>query len=130
MPVEAVIEDSDEEGIYVRTGSQRFFIPGEQVDDIDHPGNVLMVIGGAALGAATLGVIIAASDPSERQAGTFMAGTYGAIGLGFLIGGGIPWALSRGAAMRYEHRPWKEVPVLSNQPADAPVEQPGPSSGL
>jgi hypothetical protein len=103
--IEAVIESSDEQGLQVRVKNRSYRVAGEQLEDIDHPGNVLMVLGGVALGMAafSLAIFSAAGAPPEFLISTGVV--YGGTGVGLLVGGGIPWTLSRRAAMAYEHRP-------------------------
>lgn len=111
--VDALIESSDADGLNVRIHGGRYRIPAEQIDDIDHPGNVLMVVGLAtsALGGALM--VAAQTRRGEDNAVLmFPAVMYLGIGLGMTIGGGIPWAQSRGRAMQYEHGSKAERPYL------------------
>lgn len=61
--IDARIVSSDWRGVVIEDGNgRRRRVPGEQISDIDHPGNVLMLIG-AILGVSAL----AAMDSGESQ---------------------------------------------------------------
>lgn len=111
-PVEAVIEGSDESGAVVRMPEGRFHIPAEQITEIDHHGNVLMIIGASL---AAVGAPLMAWGFADRSIGPEIIApgvTYLGLGIGFLIGGGIPYAQSKRAAYRYETGPNAIPPLL------------------
>lgn len=91
--VHARIVGSDSRGLIIEdSDGVRRRVPGAEIEDIDHPGNVLMVVGmvfaGLALAAAD------SQNPRDRAESEGLA----VIGLGFIVGGAIPYFRSTGAA--------------------------------
>ena len=98
---EATIVDSDRDSLYVLGDDGReYVVPAEQVRDVDHPGNVLVVVGGITLGVAGLTAIAMSNNDRGSSSSTDWAvpALYGAIGLGLLVPGLTTWARSTGAA--------------------------------
>ncbi len=100
--IDGMIVGGNKDFLYVlRDDDQMVKVRRAKVRDIDHPGNVLMVIGLplVALGL-TYAMAGAASGLPNDQRSVFYAGgaTYGVIGLALAIPGYISWSASRSAA--------------------------------
>lgn len=110
----APIVGSDEQALYVVSDNQTFKIDGRAIRDIDHPGNVLMVIGGTLLGMAAL-VLAVPARPGTELGRNISAGFYGSAGLGLLVGGALPYFISRSqaAALGDSDTPIESVSSLS-----------------
>lgn len=104
--VEGVILSSDPEGVNVRSGGRLHRIPRHEISDIDHPGNAWLVVGGVtfAFSAMMIAMSTLSPDPRDARFGYALGASYSAMGVIFAVGGGIPWASSRGAAASFEHR--------------------------
>jgi hypothetical protein len=120
--VDAWIVGSDENGLLVRDArGQPTRIPRDEIADVDHPGNVLVMAG---LGLLAVGAQIVLSD---QERGEELAMTSTAVGLPALamIGwGGRAYLASKGAAARCEretrrltipdpNRPYLPAPIWS-----------------
>jgi len=95
--IDARIIGSDSRSLTVEGKNGRSVrVPGTDVVDIDHPGNVLIVVG-AVFGALALAAA-ESSNPGDR------AGADGAaiVGLGLMLGGAIPYFRSVGAAGAFD----------------------------
>jgi hypothetical protein len=94
--VEGRIISSDRRFVVVEVDERRYRVPGNEIKDIDHPGNGLLVAGVVFGGLALL---MAESTALEDRAN---ADGMAIIGLGLALGGAIPWVRSTGAADGYE----------------------------
>ncbi len=116
---EAELADSNASSLILKLDDKRFFsVPVEEVRDIDHPGNVMMVIGGALGGLCLLLGGVASVDATLRRDLPPMLAVYGGASLGLLLGGAIPYLKSLSAASRL--RP----------PTPPPAEERAPPSAL
>ena len=108
---EAEIIRSNEEALFVRgSNGQIYRLERSTVSDIDHPGNVVMVVGASLIGM--LGLLLAAMNPTERRGavGPLTIG-YGLPGL-FLLGlGGNRYNQSVTAARAFVNAPGPELPA-------------------
>ncbi len=101
---EAKITRSDPTGLYVLGDDGREYrVPAEEVRDIDHPGNVLVVLGGVSLGFAGLLALPATgsnanTDGPDTSGVQMAAAMYGILGVAFLVPGLITWISSKNAA--------------------------------
>src|SRR5262245_1870869 len=105
-PVYGTIVGNGERTLYLRTGSgEEVGIPHEQIEDIDHPGNVLAVVGAAVLvyGAYNLWVGIPKCD-SEGTA--FCVGVFlpAPTGIALTLWGVNTYTDSRDAARGWSPR--------------------------
>ncbi len=96
-----------------------------EVRDIDHPGNVLALVGGlfaggSALDLAVLGGVCATTSRSSSSCTTIFAtmGTATAIGASLLVWGLWQWLTSKNAVTN----------SLENPPVPIPVEPPPPTA--
>ncbi len=99
--VEARIEKGDAENLVAVTDwGHREIIPRREIYDIDHPGNVLAVVGGVFAGTGLLELAVAGSQCfSRRGAGICAApATLFVIGAPMLVWGLWSWLRSREAA--------------------------------
>ena len=80
----------------VEIDERRFRVPGEDIKEIDHPGNTVLIAGVVVGGFALL---MAESNSLADRAN---ADGVAVIGLGLALGGAIPWFRSTGAASGYE----------------------------
>ena len=131
----AIIERSNEKELVVRgSNGQLYRLAQESVAEIDHPGNVLMTVGGTliALFAATY----FAADPSQRDR-FVKAGTpvYVVPGVGLLAAGGYTYFRSTSAADAFEsapvlaqtvHTARPALPVVAAPPAEVVPPPPAP----
>ena len=112
-PVEAEIVGGDQENIYVELAGGTMPIAREEIEDIDHPGNVAAVIGGlvSAYGIANLALGL---PQCEKQGPAFCTGVIlpATIGLPVMIYGIAVWARSRGAANPTSDAPATRITVL------------------
>jgi hypothetical protein len=117
------VESSDQSSVVIRKNGVLYRVPGEQISEIDHPGNVLVLLGGltAALGAG-LGVARLANRNPVGQDMTPFVAVYGTLGLGLMLMGVIPWSRSRFGAHRFEQGRVEPapLPIECAPPAAAP----------
>ncbi len=118
---EAEILRSDEHALYVRGSNGRTYrLERERVADIDHPGNVNMLVGAGLLGI--LALIMSAADRSERGGLLTPLGlAYGLPGLGLFAHGTYAYVSSVSAAHAFTSAQTVEVPVPREH-----LEQSGP----
>jgi len=116
---EAKITRSEPGALYVLGDDGREYrVPADEVRDIDHPGNVLAVLGGVSLGFAGLALALPSRDENRFEDGAggnaraTVAFTYAALGLGLLVPGLAIWLRSRGAAANLQ-------PATGDLPPDA-----------
>ncbi len=126
--LEAEIHHGDSEALWVFDDSGKLHkVPGETIGEIDHPGNVLAIIGGVLLGSTLMA--LAASTRAEREEDSPIFVMQGSIGLGLFVGGLIPYVMSTVAAQHLgegsqsppEPEPWEPPP--QPEPAPAPSEE-------
>lgn len=122
--LEARIVRSDEGAVYVISDSRDVYrVPAETVADIDHPGNVLISVGGAIAGFAILSFALAAQADGGKEALYTMTGIFGTAGAGLLLGGLIPYLRSTRAAGNVDlsrPRTRKVISVPALELADVP----------
>ena len=94
--VDGRIVSSDRRSVTVEIDERRFRVPGEDIKEIDHPGNTVLIAGVVVGGFALL---MAESNSLADRAN---ADGVAVIGLGLALGGAIPWFRSTGAASGYE----------------------------
>ena len=95
--IDARIIGSDSRSLTVEGKNGRSVrVPGTDVVDIDHPGNVLIVVG-AVFGALALAAADS-SNPGDRAGADGVA----VVGLGLMLGGAIPYFRSVGAAGAFD----------------------------
>jgi len=100
---EATVTRSEPDALYVRADDGREYrVPAGEVRDVDHPGNVLALLGGISLGAAALVAAAPTGDGVDRdqqqQGKLFAAGVYGVLGLALFVPGLAIWLRSHDAA--------------------------------
>ncbi len=102
-PIDGEIVRSDARQLVVRTGQGDIEIERSRIADIDHPGNVAMVVGGVMLGISSAMITVPLIAPSGRdevdRVGDLVLVSTGIIyavgGLVPLISGGASWIGSR-----------------------------------
>lgn len=123
--LDAAIVDSDAEAVYVTSDSGRLFrIPRREIASIDHPGNVVALVG-ALLLAVGATAFLAASDYNDDEART-VALVYGVPGGAMLVTGLFPWLRSRNAVGHFGQPQRVDAPTVL--PADQVVTCPPGSS--
>jgi hypothetical protein len=121
---EAEIERSDQDAVYVRgSNGQLYRLERGKAGDIDHPGNVNMVVGAALLSLGALSLLSNDEQVSRRQRNT-AAVIYGLPGLALFVSGLFVYMRSKGAARNFEHAPPMYVPVVPGAPAFPPPAPP------
>jgi hypothetical protein len=96
--VEATILNSDSNNIYVDTFAGKEPIKKSDITAIDHPGNVVAVVGVAALGLAGINAFAATQTYYETQViNVVFAIGCGITGLSMIIGGLSNWNKSKDA---------------------------------
>jgi hypothetical protein len=128
---EATIEHSDGHALYVRgSNGQLYRIPRRSVGEIDHPGNVNLIIG-AALGVMTTLIVISARNAGQKEAAGSLGVVYGAPAGGLLISGGYFYLRSKDAARAFEEGDNSISPAAPTQAvpdswATPPAAKPAP----
>jgi hypothetical protein len=118
---EAEIVSSDARAIYVRGhNGQTYRIGRESISDIDHPGNVEMIIGGALLGFLAFGVAISSDNATRREDLPALVFAYGVPGLTMLMSGLFHYIPSVRATSAFQSAD------TTVQPAAPPTWVPGP----
>lgn len=122
--IEARVVASDNKAVYV-TGDdgQIYRVSRSTLRDVDHPGNVLMVIGGVFLVPA-LTLFIASLGSGSNNLEREMASTYFIMGAPLFLAGIIPYTQSVRAATSFEpddelERQAATVPLDVTAAADA-----------
>ncbi len=97
--VEAEILRTSGEELVIESRSGESTLRKDEITDIDHPGNVVLLIGGL-IGAYGIANIIVGMPQCEKEGGAFCVGVFtpAAIGLGMTMFGGVVWGGSRKAA--------------------------------
>lgn len=122
---EAKITRSEPDALYVLGDDGREYrVPAEEVREIDHPGNVLALLGGISLGIALL---VAATpvdtndfDADDQRENKFVAASvYGLLGVGLFVPGLAIWMRSHGAASALR-------PAAAGLPPEAYPAEPRP----
>jgi hypothetical protein len=112
---EATIEHSDAHALYVRgSNGQLYRLPRSSVGDIDHPGNVNLILG-AALGVMTAAIIISTRNEGENEARAALGVIYGAPSLGLILSGGYSYLRSKEAARKFEEAETSIAPAPPTQ---------------
>lgn len=97
--LEARIVRSDEGAVFVVSDSRDVYrVPAETIADIDHPGNVLMVVGAGLAVVTAMSLALAAGADGGKEALYTISGIYGATAAGLFAGGLIPYLRSTRAA--------------------------------
>lgn len=96
-----------------------------EVRDIDHPGNVIALLGGLLLGSSALDLAVlgamCASGGVRDCTGVFAAmGTSAAIGAGMLVWGLWTWLTSKNAVTESLENPAVPIPVEPALPTNPP----------
>ena len=117
--IDARIVGSDRSGIVVETDrGERRRIPGSEIKEIDHPGNVLMTVGAIFAGLALLSA--ESQNPNDRAEADGLA----VVGLSLFVGGAIPYFRSTGASGEFDPADIPAVdtsrPVREDTPATRP----------
>ena len=120
---EGRIVRSTSTSVIVDTGAGERSIPRDQITDVDHPGNVVAVIGAVLLGYGLLNIAVGASH-CEEKGGAFCTGVFApaVVGLGMGIWGVSVW----GRSTRAVREPGPRGPELSLAPL---VVRSGQSTG-
>jgi hypothetical protein len=127
---------SDASTIYIkpRGSAAELAISREEISDINHPGDVVGLIGTAPLLTALilLSMALATRDncnPNGEYCGfeeamiAIWAGIpLASIGLGLELGGWIPYGISKSAASSHASSP-APLPAMDKQPPSHPVDQ-------
>jgi hypothetical protein len=129
--LEGRIVASDERSVYVLGDEgQTFAVPRRTLRDIDHPGNVLLTVGGVLLAFAGISYLSTGSASNEDEQARKTANLFGAIGAPLFLGGIIPWLMSSRAAANFgpevavpDAIPLAELPGLAS-PTTPPLIQP------
>ncbi len=94
--VEGYLVASDSESVTVEIDGQLLQIPGDQIREINHPGDGLMLAG------AILGGLALLATNSSGLGNEAASQYFGMIGLSLFVGGAVPWFQSTGAAEGFE----------------------------
>ena len=122
---EARLVGSDAGAVYVRARSgQTYRIGRESISDIDHPGNVEILIGGLLLGLVTT-IAVDVYEDGDRDAVAPLALVYGGPALTLMFTGLYRYIRSVQAAQAFESA---EAPVRA-LPPPPPVWMPLPPPG-
>jgi hypothetical protein len=115
---EAFIDRSDAQALYVRgSNGQIYRLPRRSVGDIDHPGNVLLVVGASLV--AALGLILASTPDADRSDfARPLAAIYGIPGAVMMAVGGFSYWRSVQAAAPFAEA---ATPAQAVPPADVPA---------
>jgi hypothetical protein len=112
-PLEAIIESSDATSLRVRDPDGNHFVLGqEQVADVDHPGNVGVVVGLVLTGLG-LAYLVGTSGRTDAGSSNLRQVGFAFVGLGVvdMILGGAAWTHSRLAARPFNQgRPAQPPP--------------------
>jgi hypothetical protein len=121
---EGEIHHSDAGAVYVRARNGGIYrIDRSVITDIDHPGNVEMVVGGILVGLFSFVAISERNAPDRNDALTVLA-IYGGLGLALISWGLARWVTSFRAARAFEAA---ELPAGPAPRPGAPVYPPPPS---
>jgi hypothetical protein len=123
---EAEIVSSDAGAVYVRGHNGRIYRIGrESISDIDHPGNVEILVGSILLGILALG-LSESYDHTSRDELALISALYGGPGLSLLISGLVHYVPSVQAARAFESAepPVRPLPPFAYPP---PVTVPPPA---
>lgn len=122
--VEAKIQRSDQENLFVETETgAEVPIPRAEITTIDHPGNVVAVIGGALTAYGALNIAVGFKNceqmkppvdlPEEPPRGTACVGVFwpATLGASMLTWGLVTWISSTRAASRASSQDIRTVPI-------------------
>jgi hypothetical protein len=136
---EASIEDSDSESVYVRSGNGALYrVPRNDIVDIDHPGNVDLIIGAILVGVTPAVAVDAAGESATNRVGMATAAVlFGLAGIILGIHGGIAWSssissaskLDRPARVQFLPLPTAEQPPVPTSVLGSPMQQPASNGG-
>jgi len=102
VSVDGMIVGGNRDHLYVlRDDDSMVKVRRSKVKDIDHPGNVLMIIGLPLVGMGLTYALTGAgagANTTERDMFYSVGGVYGAIGAALAIPGYISWSSSKAAA--------------------------------
>lgn len=127
--VEARILGGDRERLWLRSeAGADLYVPRRDVRDIDHPGNVLALVGGLIGGSYGLSLAVQAQSCSSASFGPGLCvgmGSFAGVGLGLFALGLWQWLSSRNAV-----EPNPDLRLPAPEPT-APVPCPaGPPAGF
>jgi hypothetical protein len=137
---EARIEHSDANAIYVRARNGGIYrIPRQGISDIDHPGNVEILLGSILAGIAAIGIaeLRGSQSSSDRDAALTVGFVYGAPALWLITSGLMKYVPSVQAAHDFESAEpappgtWNLAappPVTPVLPPQAPPPAPPPTA--
>lgn len=100
-PLEAKVLRSDQQTLFVETSlGKEVVLPRAEVTDVDHPGNVHAIVGGAFLGIGAVSAAVHAPSVCESQDALSCASYFAlpALGTGMVAWGLWAWISSRSAA--------------------------------
>jgi hypothetical protein len=98
--MEAKILRSNHDSLFIETsGGGEMVVPRSEVTDIDHPGNVVAVVGGAIGGYGLLNIAVGLSH-CDTMGAAYCTGVFtpAAVGIPMLIYGLVVWNDSKDAA--------------------------------
>jgi hypothetical protein len=101
------ILESEPDALYLEGDTEPYRVPATEIRDVDHPGNVLMVVGGVLAGMGLTMAGVNALQPSGYSRPDDSPVVVGYVSVGALLGiaGLVPWWMSRSAAGRLEPVP-------------------------
>jgi len=119
--LDAEIVDSDADAVYVTSESGSLFrIPRREVASVDHPGNVVALVGAVMLAlGATVYLAAPGDDVDATRTGALI---YGVPGATLVIGGLVSWFRSRSAVGHHGKPTRTDAPTIL--PADQVVTCP------
>jgi len=111
--VDARIVASDPDALFLAGPAGPTRLPRADVDDIDHPGNVLVVAG---LSVLLVGAQIIASEHQTGAGAASVAVTTGLPGLAMITWGATTYLRSNGAAARFQNETMRLTTPDPNRP--------------
>ena len=105
--IRSKIIDSDNDNLYINNDSGKVFkINRSSINDIDHPGNVLMTIGLSFISFSliSLSIMQMESKSSSGKGYKELSLVYGIPGILLFTGGAVPYYLSKNAASKLDSK--------------------------